>query len=427
MHIHVVGAGVIGLCSAVALQREGFEVTVLDPLPPPGGASFGNAGLVSSDSFLPQAQPGMLRQIPKWLRDPMGPLALSPSYAATILPWLIRWVLAGRRTNVERIAPAMLDLHRRTFDLWQALLGDNQAAILFRRQGQAYAWEVPVGKERSALPARLREQLGLRSEWLDGAAMRDLFPGLSDRVKGGLLLPDNGQLMNPGDVVQALAGVFLSGGGTILHERVTQIVPSTPQGGEGALIVTNCANHRAGTVVLAAGAWTNGLLAPLGVRLPIAAERGYHAHLPTPSIELPMPISMRSRGFAATSMSDGLRAAGTVEITHMDAPMNMPRATRLLDHIGQLFPGVTHGEPRFWMGVRPSTPDSLPIIDALPGLPGIFVCAGHGHTGMIGGPGSAEVLVGLMRARRDRTELPRTRYGYGRFRGIGSFFGPRFA
>lgn len=431
MHVYVVGAGVVGLCVAVSLQREGYQVTLLDPLPPPGGASFGNAGMISSDSFMPQAQPGMLGRIPKWLINPLGPLAINPIYGFKKMPWLLRWVIAGRRRNVERIAPAILELHRLTFDYWQLLLGADHFARLFRRQGQAYAWEVPVDNDRNGLATHLRDQFGLRSEWLSSAEMRDLFPGLSARVQGGLLLPDNGQVVNPGEVVAALADVFRIGGGILLQEQVMRIARKDAGNGQGALIITNCANHKSSAVVIAAGIWTEELLAPLGVWLPIVAERGYHAHLGSPSMQLPMPISMRSRGFALSPMSDGLRAAGTVEIAPHDAPMKLQRAKLLLSHVQQLFPDIRYDEPRFWMGTRPSTPDSLPIIDELPGLPGIFVCAGHGHTGMIGGPGSGQLLVRLMNARRDGADLPVTPYGLQRFKGLSSFLGaarpPRFS
>src|SRR5512136_2256879 len=124
----VFGAGVVGLSTALYLQRSGHQVTVLDPLPPAGGASYGNAGLISGDTATPIAMPGMLAKVPKWLADPTGPLTLRPSYFPRALPWLLRWIQAGRIDNVNRISDALRALHRDTLSCWRELLGERRYA-----------------------------------------------------------------------------------------------------------------------------------------------------------------------------------------------------------------------------------------------------------------------------------------------------------
>ena len=119
----VIGAGVVGLSTALYLRRTGLDVTVLDPLGPAGGASFGNAGMLSPDTATPIALPGMLRKVPGWLRDPLGPLAVRPSYFPRALPWLLRWVKAGRLQRVLEVSDAMRALHRDTLTCWRELLG----------------------------------------------------------------------------------------------------------------------------------------------------------------------------------------------------------------------------------------------------------------------------------------------------------------
>src|ERR1700731_1246905 len=103
----VIGAGVVGLSTALYLQRSGRQVVIVDPLPSPGGASFGNAGMISADTAVPIAMPGMVAKVPSWLMDPLGPLAVRPSYFATAVPWLMRWIAAGRMSRVLEISDAM--------------------------------------------------------------------------------------------------------------------------------------------------------------------------------------------------------------------------------------------------------------------------------------------------------------------------------
>jgi D-amino-acid dehydrogenase len=408
MRIVVVGAGVAGLSSAVYLLRDGHQVTVLDPLPPAGGASFGNAGMISPTAHLPQALPGMLRQVPGWLMDPLGPLAIRPRAVPRALPWLLRWIGASREPRVWQIAEALHDLHRESFESWAELLGAVQMAALFRRQGQMHAWEGGA-PPKADLASALRAHFGTETRVLDGAEMRDLFPGLSPTVTRGLMMPDNGHVTSPAKAVTALAEVLQAEGGTLLAQRVMKLIPAE---GGGWLVMANSANHRADVVVVAAGAWSTDMLKALGIRLPVQAERGYHVSLPDPSVTLPMPISMKSRGFAMTPMEEGLRCAGTVEIAKLEDPPDERRAHKLLSHAQALFPGLSHGPVRLWMGSRPSTPDSLPVIGPVARRPGLFLCTGHGHFGMTAGPPSGRLLAQLVRA-NDPAGDPR--YGLARF------------
>jgi D-amino-acid dehydrogenase len=324
------------------------------------------------------------------------------------LPWLLRWIGAGRAARVKEIAQGLRELHRGSFDCWTELLGADQVAALFRRVGQVHAWE-GAAPAKDELSAALRDAFGIRTRVLDGAELRALFPGLSPAVTRGLMMLDNGHVVSPVKAVTALADTLRGEGGAVLPERVMKLIPAD---GGGWLAMTNAANHRAERVVVAAGAWSVDLLRPVGIRLPMQAERGYHCSLPDPSATLPMPISMKSRGFAMTPMEEGLRCAGTVEIADRDDPPDERRAQRLLTHAKALFPGLRHGMPRLWMGSRPSMPDSLPVIGPAGQRPGLFLCTGHGHFGMTAGPPSGRLLAKMIH-RNDQSHDPR--YGLSRF------------
>ncbi len=169
-----------------------------------------------------------------------------------------------------------------------------------------------------------------------------------------------------------------------------------PCPGQRWMVLSNTGNHAADSVVLAGGAFAGALLAPLGLKLPLETERGYHAHLPAPSIELRLPIMQKSRGFGLTPMEDGLRAAGTVEIAGLEAPPDERRAALLETQAKRLFPDLRTGPARLWMGFRPSFPDSLPVLGPAPGHPGLFLCFGHGHFGMTAGPPSGKLVARMI-------------------------------
>jgi len=388
----VIGAGVVGLATALYLQRSGSQVTVLDPLPPAGGASYGNAGLISGDTANPIAMPGMLRKVPKWLADPMGPLTVRPTYLPRAVPWLLRWIAAGRMANVARLSDGLRALHRDALACWRELLGAERFGELIRQVGQVRVWEgESKGARRFELDLCGRHAIPVQE--LDRGELRQIYPEIASDVTEGLLIPGNAYTVNPQRLVRTLGELLAEAGGRIVAQRAMKILPS---GGAGFLIMTNEASRPAQRIVVAAGAWSMQLLEPLGLRLPLETERGYHALMPSPNIELKMPLVVKNRGFALTPMETGWCAAGTVEIGGLEAPPNERRAMILAEHAKRLFPSLQTDEPTYWMGFRPSMPDSLPVLDQAPGHPGLFLAFGHGHYGMTGGPPSARLVAQLV-------------------------------
>src|SRR5579875_169999 len=172
----VIGAGVAGLSTALYLQMAGQKVTVIDPLGPAGGASFGNAGMLSPDTAVPIAMPGMARQVPSWLADPLGPLVVRPARLPQAAPWLARWVMAGRPQRVLEISDAMRALHRNTFACWQELIGARAYSDLIRPVGAVQIWEGEANAETAALEQRIRDRHGIRAERLGADELRQIFP-----------------------------------------------------------------------------------------------------------------------------------------------------------------------------------------------------------------------------------------------------------
>lgn len=393
--IIIIGAGVVGLSAANYLLREGKKVSVIDPLPAPGGASFGNAGMICPGAIVPIALPGMIKKVPAWLLDPLGPLSVSFGYVPRAIPWLTRWVLASRRKRVLQIVTAMHSLHRDSLDRWRELLGDALQGELIRRCGQIQLWESQQESPLSQFERKLRELNGIDVRLLKRSEIEEKVPGIARSVRGGFIIDCNAHTVNPARLVQTLADIFKRDGGEIIAERVVKIVPT----GQGNIrVITNVADRLAQNVVVAAGAWSKGLLRSLGIHIPLETERGYHAMIESPELSIPQPVVFKDRGFALTPMETGIRLAGTVEIAGLDAPPNESRAERLLVAARQLFPKKEMTLSSVWMGHRPSLPDSLPILDNSP-IPGLTLAFGSSHFGMTGGPPSGRIVADLVMRR----------------------------
>ena len=390
--VAVVGAGIVGLASAVFLQRKGARVTVFDPLPPGGGASFGNAGLLSVESCIPISLPGMLRKVPQWLADPLGPLALDPRYALKAAPWLLAWVRAGRMKSVIAASTALRALHGDGLERYRELLGSVHFHDLVRTAGQVQVWEGASVSREERISHELWQRHGVVSETLGLHELRQLVPEISPAVSRAAFLPKNGHTVNPRRLVEVLALLLAEAGGSIRQERVMRLLPQE----HGFRLVTNVGDHRFAKLLVAGGAWSKQLLTPIGVRLPLETERGYHATVRNPSFELRIPVLHKTRGFAATPMEGGLRFAGTVEIAGLDLPMNEKRAEVVLKQGRALFPSLRGDDVSIWMGFRPSLPDSVPVIGEVTAHPGLFIACGHSHTGMTAGAATGRLVAELM-------------------------------
>lgn len=377
--VTVIGAGVIGMCVAAWLQRLGASVTVLDPIEPGRSCSFGNAGALSPGSCVPVAMPGMLKQVPKWLSDPSAPLVLHWSYLPWALPWLMRFLKASSRPEVERSAEALSALLRPVFESYEPLLEEARATDLIRREGQIYVYESEAAYQADSLGWELRRRHGARIEVLSLEELRQREPALAPFFTKGVLLPDHGYCLDPFGLVQALADSVRRNGGTILGQKVLDIEMDADR---PRALVTAAGRHQVEAVVVAAGAWSHQLARMFGHKVPLETQRGYHAMLRDPSMAPRTSIMWAEKKFLATPMQMGLRFAGTVELAGLDAPPDYRRASTLLEFGKRMFPGLTGGEVSRWMGHRPCLPDSVPVIGPSPKLKNVYFAFGHGHLGL---------------------------------------------
>lgn len=401
-HVTVVGAGIVGVCSAINLQQAGFKVTLIDRQPPGSATSFGNAGSISPSAVLPVAMPGMLKKIPGWLTDPLGPLTIRWSYLPFVAPWLLRFVRHATREEVVRVAAAMRSLMAPVFDDYERILPHGAFRSLIRRNGCLYIYENEAELEAARWTLDLRRRLGATMEEIGEGDIRQLEPALNRRFRLGIFAPDNGSTVDPNRLVNAIADEFLAGGGEFVQAEVKDIEvgPSGPRA-----LLTDAGPRPVDGLVLAAGAWSAKLAAKLGARVPLETQRGYHVTFRDPGIDVNRTVMWNKRSVFVNPMTPGLRIAGTVELAGLDAAPNYARADRLAEIAAEMFPELDRSQPSQWMGHRPCLPDSLPVIDRSPRHPKTVFAFGHQHVGMCSGASTGRLVAELMAGKPPSIDL----------------------
>lgn len=399
--VTIIGAGIVGVCSAAWLARAGFEVTLIDAGEVGEGASFGNAGNLSPGAVVPYLIPGFLKELPGWLAQD-GPLAVRPSYLPKALPWLMRAVKSSGEEAALKTSRAMHELHKGTLIAYEELTRGTPAAALIEHCGQLYVSKQPNAAQGSALAQRMRKIAGVPCQLLDAMEIRELEPALAPGFQSGMLLPDNGRCKNPHELVREIAFAAVRNGATIVRGRVDGFQNNAAS--VTAIIVDGVARP-VERVVIAAGAASGRLSGQLGTPLPVEAERGYHVTLEDPGIVPRIPVSNVDAKFVCSPMNMGLRVAGTAEFAGYEAPPNWERAEILKRQVSAMFPGVRTEKISRWMGRRPSLPDGLPVLGVSPKFANAVFAFGNSHFGMSAGPVMGKVVCELVSGAKPHIDI----------------------
>ena len=391
----VIGGGIVGVCSALYLQRAGFKVTLIESGEIGEGASFGNAGNISPGAVVPYLIPGIWREAPGWLMNPEGPLAVRPGYFLKALPWLMTAVKSATEEAAWKTSRAMRDLHGGTLEAYETITRGTEAEGLIVLSGQLYVSEKPDAAQGSALSQRMRAEAGVATQVLDSMEIRELEPSLAPIFKCGLLLPNNGRCKNPHHLVKALAASAVRNGATVVRGKVSGF--QTEGRGVQAVVVDG-QPHPVERVVITAGAASGLLTATLGTKIPVEAERGYHITIADSGVAPRMPVTHTDAKFACSPMNVGLRIAGTAEFGGLYGEPNWQRAELLKAQAQRMFPGVRLENVTRWSGSRPSLPDGLPALGQAPKFDNAYFAFGNSHFGMsagsVMGKTIAEVVAG---------------------------------
>ncbi len=398
--IVVIGGGIIGVCCAIELLRDGHAVTLLEPDTPGGRqqASFGNGAWFSPASVVPTALPGVWRKVPRYLADPLGPLAIRWSYFPRLIPWLLRYLHAGSTVaRVEATARALRPLIADAPARHRRLAEEAGVPELVARQGLLYVYPSRTAFEAEALAWRLRRDNGVRWIELDADELRQQEPALDRRYSFGALVEEGGHCLDPGAYVAALANYAE----TLGLRRVTGNASGLRiEAGRLRAVRTSAGEVVAVRAVIAAGAYSAPLAAAAGDVVPLETERGYHVAISMPEVAPRHPL-MPSDGMMGNTVTAGaLRIAGQIELAGLEAAPNWRRADILRDFALRTYPALPRDLPAervtAWMGHRPSIADGLPVIGPATGCADVVHAFGHGHIGLSSGPLTGRLVADLV-------------------------------
>ncbi len=398
--VAIIGGGIIGLCCALELLRDGRSVTLVEPETPggPQAASFGNGAWLSPASVVPTSLPGAWRKVPGYLRDPLGPLAIRPRHLPRLLPWLARYLYAGATVRrVEATARALRPLIADAPDRHRRLAAEAGVPDLVARHGLLYAFPSRAAFEAEALPWRLRRDNGVRWLELDADELRQQEPALDRRYTFGVLIEDGAHCLDPGAYLAALHAYAESLG---LRRVAAGATGLRIEAGRLRAVRTGGGEIPAGCAVIAAGARSAPLAAAAGDRVPLETERGYHVAIAAPEAVPRRPV-MPSDGKMANTVTAGtLRIAGQIELAGLDAAPDWRRADILRDHALRTYPALPRDLPperlTVWMGHRPSIADGLPVIGPASGCADVVHAFGHGHIGLAAGPVTGRLVADML-------------------------------
>jgi len=387
----VLGAGIVGVSAAFAARQRGMSVVLVDRREPGSETSYGNAGILSSGSIFPLNQPSLFGKLPQYLSNRHPALRWDVGWALQNPTWIARFLASARASQTKPRALALHGLIKASLTLHRDWIVKAGAGNRIRETGWLKAWRGDNLAAAKADQAVLTEY-GIKSELLDRQAISALEPNILPVYSVALLHTETASVDSPGNVVKAYARMVAGAGGEIRQAEIKSIQPD----GVGWRVVLSDGELRSRHVVVALGPWSADLLKPLGYRVPLATERGYHREFkPNASRKLLRPIHDAENAFLMTPMEQGIRVTSGVELTARDAPSSYAQ----LDEVVPLARSVIEfGDPvgEIWRGARPTLPDSLPMIGPAPRHDGLWFAFGNQHIGFTTGPATGEAIAAMI-------------------------------
>jgi len=393
MKIAVIGAGIIGATIATRLISTDHEVTIFEPDPDGLPTSSGNASLIALPEIAPIASPGILTAVPKWLLDPLGPLTLRWKDVPALTPWLLAFLASATPARGMRARTALTFLMRSALKDHQEL--GQQAGLTGHLRQTGY---ISVHDTGASVDAALREAavvktaLGYDFTRLTPGEARQMVPQLEGPFAGAVHQPVYWTATDPLAILRHYQA-YATGKGRLIPARAERL----RQMEAGVEVQASSGSETFDKVVVAAGVWSRELVRRLGAKVLLETERGYNTTFTDLGWNLPMPLGFADHGFVATPLVGGLRVGGAVELAKPETSPNFARAKAMRTKMRRYVPSLPEEGGAEWMGRRPSTPDSLPVISRHPGDDRIIHAFGHGHLGLTLSAVTARLVENLLK------------------------------
>jgi D-amino-acid dehydrogenase len=395
----VVGAGVIGLCTALALVESGRRVRVIDAGRVGGGSSHGNCGTITPSHAPPLAAPGMVATALRMMRSPDSPLYIRPRIDPVLWRWLCRFAARCNARDWEASARAKAALLNDSRQRLQAWIGEHALDCEFVESGEDYVFRDPRRFEHGQLELPLLRELGIGVELIDGPAYEAQEPAMKPGVAGAIRFSGDAAL-RPDRYVAALAQA-LRARGVVIDEHCALESFEADRG--GVCLRTARGELRARDAVIATGAWSPRLAATLGqrwLRHAMQPGKGYSITYSSPPLAPKRPLVLRERSVCVTAWGSGFRLGSTMEFSGFDDSLNERRLGALERGAAEYLREPVGPEVRErWFGWRPMSCDDVPIIGLAPGHEHLWLATGHGMMGVGMSAGTGQLLADLMLGR----------------------------
>lgn len=386
----IIGGGVIGVCAAYYLAQRGVRVTVLERGEIGSGSSYGNAGLIVPSHSLPLAEPGALINGLKWMFDPESPFYIKPRADRDLAEWLVKFAAACTPARMRAAIPVLRDLGLASRALYDELsrLGFDFG---YETRGLLKLFVTEHQLKHGVDEAALLNEFGLEARVLNGDGVRALEPNVTDAVRGGLHFPQDAHL-NPAKFVRGLAREAEKLGACI---RVgVGVVGFEIDGRRLTRVRTTQGDFAPQQIVLAGGAWSPVIARGLRVKLPIQPAKGYSVTVKRSAQTPTMPLLLGETWVAVTPLGDQLRFAGTLELVGLDFSMNQRRVEAVRRGVQAYLPDTERADViETWRGLRPCTPDGLPILGRAPTCDNVILATGHAMVGVSLGPVTGKLVA----------------------------------
>ena len=391
--IIVIGAGIVGVSTAIWLQRSGFKVTIIDQKGPARGASHGNAGILAASSIIPVPNPSLIKKLPFYLLSKDSPVFFKMSYLPQMFPFLMSYLSKSNLREVNKYAERMTPLIFDTVCQHKSLAKGTGAEKFISYQDYCFGYETEENFLNDKKVWKLRQKHGLPFEVVNGNEFSNFDPFYKDLFDVIVKCKNHGKINDPGLYVKTLCDHFLSQGGELIISKVNDI---SSKNLNDVIVKIESDSLIANKIVVATGAWSKKILKKFKIKMPLESERGYHVEYVEPNFYPKVPMMLTSKKFVITPMDGRIRVAGLVEFAGLKTLKRKPPLNLLKNKIKDLFPNLKCKEKIEWLGHRPALVDSLPMLGYLDKNKQILVAFGHQHLGLTAGAKTGRIVSDLI-------------------------------
>ncbi len=394
--VSIIGGGIIGLCTAYYLAKEGYQVVVFDKSDLNDGCSYGNAGMIVPSHIIPLAQPGMIAQGMKWMFDSQSPFYVKPRLSLDLMKWGLQFYKHANAQHVGKAMPALRDLSLLSKELYQDFACENKS-FFYEEKGLLMLYKTDKVEEEMYHEGKEAERLGLEVDYLSKTEVTKLETGTKTDVIGGIHYKSDAHLY-PQKFMQFIKEE-LKRLNVEIHKN-TLVKDFVFNANAISKIVTDKGTFTTDEVVLASGSWSPEIAKKLNIGLSILPGKGYSFTLKDKDHKPAIPAILCEGKVAVTPMNTDIRFGGTMEITHtQDTKINQNRLQGIVNSINGFYPDLKIDMPKeeeTWFGFRPCTPSGMPVIARDKKIKNLVLATGHAMMGLSLAPATGKIITEII-------------------------------